>query len=68
VHLRRSLFREPYGAGVGLGLAGGVVVAAATLADEALMMGLVVAVLGLLFGIPLTVLAWRMPANPADDE
>ena len=26
VHVRRSLFREPYGAGVGLGLVGGLVV------------------------------------------
>jgi hypothetical protein len=68
VHLRRSLFREPYGAGVGLGLVGGLVVAVATLADEALMMGLVIAVLGLLFGLPLMVLAWRMPANDTDDE
>lgn len=68
VHLRRSLFREPYGAGVSLGLVGGLVVAMATLADEALMMGLVVADLGLLFGLPLMVLAWRMPANPTDDE
>ncbi|MBO3745227.1 hypothetical protein J5X84_04040 [Streptosporangiaceae bacterium NEAU-GS5] len=68
VNLRRSLFREPYGAGVGLGLAGGLVVAVATLADEALMMGLVIAVLGLLFGLPLMMLAWRMPANPVDDE
>jgi hypothetical protein len=68
VHLRRSLFREPYGVGVSLGLVGGLAVAVATMADEALAMGLVVAVLGLLFGLPLIVLAWRMPASPTDDE
>jgi hypothetical protein len=68
LHLRRSLFREPYGVGVSLGLVGGIVVAVATLFDEALMMGLVVAVLGLLFGLPLMVLGWRMPADPTDDE
>jgi hypothetical protein len=68
VYLRRSLFHEPYATGASLGLIGGLVVAVATLADEALMMGLIVAVLGLLYGMPSIVLAWRMPANPTDDE
>jgi hypothetical protein len=31
-------------------------------------MGLLVAVLGLLYGVPPMLLAWRMPANPANDE
>jgi hypothetical protein len=68
VHVRRTLFREPYATGASLGLVGGLVVAVATMAEEALAMGLVVAVLGLLYGVPPMVLAWRMPANPADDE
>jgi hypothetical protein len=68
VYLRRSLFREPYTTGASLGLVGGLVVAVATLADEALMMGLVVTVLGLVYGVPSMALAWRMPENPAGDE
>jgi hypothetical protein len=66
--LRRSLFREPYATGASLGLAGGLVVAVATLAEPALAMGLLVAVFGLVFGLPSMVLAWRMPADLADDE
>lgn len=68
LHLRRSLFREPYVTGATLGLAGGLVVAGATLADDALMMGLLLAVFGLVYGMPSMVLAWRMPADLADDE
>jgi hypothetical protein len=66
--LRRSLFREPYVTGASLGLAGGLVVAVATLTELALMMGLLVAVFGLVYGLPSMVLAWRMPADLADDE
>ena len=68
LHLRRSLFREPYVTGATVGLAGGLAVAVATLADDALTMGLLVAVFGLVYGIPSMVLAWRMPADLADDE
>jgi hypothetical protein len=68
LHLRRSQFREPYTTGATLGLAGGLVVAVATLADDALTMGLLLAVFGLVYGIPSMVLAWRMPADLADDE
>jgi len=68
VHLRRSLFRDPYTTGATLGLVGGLVVAVATLADDTLLLGLLVAVLGLLYGAPSMVLAWRMPANLPDDE
>jgi hypothetical protein len=68
LHLRRSLFREPYVTGASLGLAGGLVVAVATQADDALMMGLLLAVFGLVFGTPSMVLAWRIPVDLADDE
>ncbi len=44
-------------------------VAIATMTDnEGLMMGLIVGVFGLLYGIPSMVLAWRMPADLTDDE
>jgi hypothetical protein len=33
-----------------------------------LTMGLLVAVFGLVYGLPSMVLAWRMPADLADDE
>jgi hypothetical protein len=68
LHLRRSLFREPYPTGASLGLVGGLVVAVATRADDALMMGLVLLVFGLVYGLPSMVLAWRMPAALTDDE
>jgi hypothetical protein len=68
LHLRRSLFREPYATGASLGLAGGIVVALATRADDALMMGLLLAVFGLVYGLPSMVLAWRMPADLTEDE
>ncbi len=69
VHLRRSLFREPYTTGASFGLVGGLVEVIATMTDnEGLMMGLIVGVFGLLYGIPSMVLAWRMPADLTDDE
>jgi hypothetical protein len=68
LHLRRSLFREPYATGAGFGLVGGLLVAVATRAEPALMMGLVVAVFGLIYGLPSMVLAWRMPVDLNDDE
>jgi hypothetical protein len=68
LHLRRSLFREPYMTGASLGLVGGLVVAVATLADDALTMGVLIDVFGLLYGMPLIVLAWRMPEDLANDE
>jgi hypothetical protein len=44
------------------------VVAVATRAEDALMMGLVLVVFGLVYGLPSMVLAWRMPAALTDDE
>jgi hypothetical protein len=68
LHQRRSILREPYGTGATIGLTGGLLVALATLADDALMMGAFVAVIGLVYGLPSMLLAWRMPADLNDDE
>jgi hypothetical protein len=68
LHQRRSLFREPYATGASLGLVGGLVLAVATRADDALMMGLLLTVFGLVYGLPSMVLAWRMPADLTDNE
>jgi hypothetical protein len=67
-HLRRSLFREPYVTGATIGIAGGILVAVATQAEFGLMIGILFAVFGFIFGLPSMVLAWRMPADPTDDE
>ncbi len=66
-HVRRSLFREPYMTGAALGIAGGLVIALALQADDALSMGLLLAVFGFVFGLPAMVLAWNL-ADDVDDE
>src|SRR5262252_1484092 len=52
VHLRRGLFREPYHTGAVLGLAGGLVVAAAARLGDAPRLGLFLLVVGFVFGLP----------------
>jgi hypothetical protein len=66
-HLRRTLFREPYQTGAALGLVGGLVVAVALRAGEGVMLGLLLLVVGVVFGLPSMVLAWRLPDGIDDD-
>lgn len=66
VHVRRTIFREPYMTGAALGLAGGLTIAVATRVDEGLGMGLVLVALGVVMGVPSMVLAWTMPDEDDD--
>ncbi|MDH3681208.1 MAG: hypothetical protein OEV40_14815 [Acidimicrobiia bacterium] len=58
---RRSLFREPYVTGTSLGIVGGLVMAAGLGAEDGLMMGTLLAVVGLLYGLPSLVFTWTLP-------
>lgn len=64
---RRSLFREPYITGASLGMVSGLLMAAAFSAEDALLMGAVLALMGFLYGLPSVVLAWTLPDDDPDE-
>jgi hypothetical protein len=69
IQLRRRIFGEPYFAGLCVGLAGGLIVAAATgIDDEPMLAGVVLLVIGFGVCLPSLALAWSLPKEPDNDE
>lgn len=67
-HLRHTVFANPYFTGASVGIAAGLVVAAALGSDQSANTGWSVAMLMLVFILPTIVLAWKLPAEVDDGE
>lgn len=66
-HARQSMFREPYWVGAIAGLGGGLVMADSFNASEAMSTALFFLVFGVLWGLPNTAMALRLPEEESDD-
>ncbi len=65
---RRTLFREPYITGASIGLVGGMVAVGSFGAGGGVMMGALLAIVGFIYGLPMMMLAWKLPDLTHDEE
>lgn len=66
-HARQSVFREPYWVGATAGLGGGLAMSASFNTSEAMSAALLLLVFGVLWGLPNTAMALRLPEEEPDD-